>query len=210
MLNKEPIHNKVIVQSDPNSGISSTYSPNENPTIIPSSYINSEPQSSALVHPFIPAATVVPGDSISPIYSTQIFNPLPSYPAPSMSSFQNLPNIVPQTQILGTNSNFYTNTSYLLMPPGTPPSRPQTPDLATSVDMEDISLRPKWHQNVPIRRQFHTDDSSLETSSLISTSSDKPSLRVNMSTLPSPQDTPGIPVQDTVCPFHLNTSTWLA
>ncbi|XP_047497395.1 cytoplasmic aconitate hydratase-like isoform X1 [Penaeus chinensis] len=102
-------------------------------------------------------------------------------------------------------------------------SRPTTPEprllsdleKVQTVDMEDISLRPRWSQRsrqMPStrRRPGGSEDpaSMSDTSSTKSDASQTPSLRLSMSSLPSPLDVPGIPIQDEVCPFHERQSEW--
>lgn len=120
-------------------------------------------------------------------------------------------------------ANYYAGPPYIQRLSSRPGSRPTTPDVCPppelenhpSVDMEDISLRPRGLASSrlkPSRRQENVDDSPASTSDTSSTSdaSVTPSLRFPVSSLPSPLDEPGIPIQDEVCPFHERQSEWLA
>lgn len=62
--------------------------------------------------------------------------------------------------------------------------------------------RPRWSRHKGFRKNSSIDSSENQESI--------PSLRVPVSSLPSPQDVSGIPIQDEVCPFHQLSSTWLA
>nr|XP_045582344.1 cytoplasmic aconitate hydratase-like isoform X1 [Procambarus clarkii] len=148
----------------------------------------------------IPCTSVVPG-----------YNP-PVYPSPHPAQMN-------RTQ---WPVSYYTGSPYIHQG-NRPSSRPTTPDQCQlsnvesrpSVDIEDISLRPRGlgtlRQRPFTMRKKDDDDfaaSMSDTSSCKSDASVTPSLRLSMSSLPSPLDVPGIPIQDEVCPFHERQSEW--
>ena len=119
-------------------------------------------------------------------------------------------------------SNYYLGSPYIHQS-GLKDSQAATPDHShqsdsvshCSVDVEDISLKPCGPSSTrlrPLRTQESTESvtSVSETSSIKSDTSVTPSLRLSVSSLPSPLDVPGIPIQDEVCPFHERQSEWLA
>ncbi|XP_071552890.1 cytoplasmic aconitate hydratase-like isoform X2 [Panulirus ornatus] len=135
----------------------------------------------------------------------------PMYPAPH-------PAQINRTQ---HPTNYYVGSPYIQCHSSRPGSRPTTPDLCQipdsenhqSVDMEDISLRPWGLCNSrlkPSKKQESVVDSptSISETSSASDVTVTPSLRLSFSSLPSPLDVPGIPIQDEVCPFHERQSEW--
>lgn len=128
------------------------------------------------------------------------------------------------SQVSGTQypASYYLGSPYMHQS-GLVDSRAATPDpsqhsdsaTAYSVDVEDLSLRPCGVPSArlrPLRTQIASESASnvSETSSTKSDASLTPSLKLSVSSLPSPLDVPGIPIQDEVCPFHERQSEWLA
>ncbi|KAG7174448.1 Cytoplasmic aconitate hydratase-like [Homarus americanus] len=148
----------------------------------------------------VQCTTVVPG------YST------PVYPSPHPSQISRTQHPV----------SYYLGSPYIQHQGSRPGSRPTTPDQCQlpdsechySVDMEDVSFRPRGSyasRPLALRKQEVVDDSAATVSDVSSTRSDTsgtPSLRLSVSSLPSPLDVPGIPIQDLVCPFHERQSEW--
>ncbi|XP_050695356.1 cytoplasmic aconitate hydratase-like isoform X1 [Eriocheir sinensis] len=126
------------------------------------------------------------------------------------------------SQVSGTQypANYYLGPPYIHRT-GLVDSRDATPDpsqhldsaTTCSVDVEDISLRPCGVPSArlrPLRTQMSSESTSniSETSNTKSDASQTPSLKLSVSSLPSPLDVPGIPIQDEVCPFHERQSEW--
>ncbi|XP_066963842.1 cytoplasmic aconitate hydratase-like isoform X1 [Macrobrachium rosenbergii] len=120
-----------------------------------------------------------------------------------------------------TNASYYTGPPYMHLSSNRSNSRPVTPDRQnvsdsdkccfSGTDIEDISLRPRsrGHRLMGRRKVESAEDSTVsDTCSTKSDISQTPSLRLPVSSLPSPLDAPGIPIQDEVCPFHERTSEW--
>ncbi|XP_076045941.1 cytoplasmic aconitate hydratase-like isoform X2 [Oratosquilla oratoria] len=122
-----------------------------------------------------------------------------------------------------TSAVQYTSPVYVRSPyvisTGTPnqviSSRPTTQESVrpcSSVDMEDLALRPHWGNKTKTKTEKRSPVDREQKKSAVqnedSVKSETPALRVSVSTFPSPQDVPGIPIQDEVCPFHLEESTW--
>lgn len=140
--------------------------------------------------------------------------------APVVHGYQ--PQVYP-SQVSGAQypANYYLGPPYIHQR-GLADSRATTPDPSQhsdsetySVDVEDISLRPCGLPSArlrPLRTQMASESVSniSETSSIKSDASLTPSLKLSVSSLPSPLDVPGIPIQDEVCPFHERQSEWLA
>ncbi|MPC21751.1 Cytoplasmic aconitate hydratase [Portunus trituberculatus] len=124
------------------------------------------------------------------------------------------PPVYPSLQYTSVSGAQYP-ANYYLGPPyrqsSLPDSRAPTPDQShksdseshCSVDVEDLSFRPCGTSNARLkllRTQVAAESvtSVSETSSIKSDTSVTPSLRLSVSSLPSPLDVPGIPIQDEV------------
>lgn len=132
--------------------------------------------------------TFIPVINQSPIsYSPTIYGPL------SPSSME--------------TPNYFTGTPYMMVSTSANPSRAPSPQTSLLSDMEDLSLKSRW---VPRGRGSfkRSSYSSGAAEGCRGLEGEVPPLRVSVSSLPSPQDAPGIPVQDTICPFHHQSSTW--
>ncbi|KAK7081532.1 Aconitate hydratase mitochondrial [Halocaridina rubra] len=162
---------------------------------------------------------VLPHVGRLPAYHQPVFqhiHPPPLYPS-SQSSQLSLPH-----PIQSTSASYYTGSPYVQCSSSGPTSRSATPDRqivlercgVIGTDIEDISLRPQRLQGprlVGRRRNDAGDESNVSVSgNAKSEVFQTPSLKLPVSSLPSPLDAPGIPIQDEVCPFHEHLSEWLA
>lgn len=94
--------------------------------------------------------------------------------------------------------------------PSSPICQICAPSNSSSCDIEDLnsSRSSKQDSRINDTRCRRSTVSCSEGS--VNEFSDVPSLRLPITALPCPQDAPGIPIQDSVCPFHNKPSTWSA
>lgn len=105
------------------------------------------------------------------------------------------------------NTSFYTGDPFVVLPP----SSTEAPFLQQQhflPDMEDISAKPENESRFPYRK-YKIKNEHIKSADDDAQVTPPPPLRIPVSTLPCPQDAPGIPLQDPVCPFHQLSSTWL-
>ena len=149
---------------------------------------------------------------------------LPAYPHVNVGPTFHPPVFPPPHSAQSNPASYYTGSPYMQCPSSRPNSRPVTPDvqhtpdsercgLVGGTDIEDISLRPRprGQRQTGRRKVESTEDPGIsDTCSTKSDAPHTPPLKLPVSSLPSPLDAPGIPIQDEVCPFHERTSEWLA
>ncbi|CAL4095460.1 unnamed protein product [Meganyctiphanes norvegica] len=139
-------------------------------------------------------ATLVPATySVNP---SAMYSPLPQ------------PQVAPQQ-----HPGYYTGAPYYSQPPTI--NNTVISEKLSGLDIEDISLRPMGSRSTRFKNTRRKSEDSRSVGSTMSDMSSSrgssvstPSLKMPMSSLPSPQDAPGIPIQDTICPFHREESSW--
>ncbi|KAL7641800.1 UNVERIFIED_CONTAM: hypothetical protein RMT77_007674 [Armadillidium vulgare] len=120
-----------------------------------------------------------------------------------------VPSVVGTISTSVDNTSYYTGDPFVVLPSSS--SKATFPQQQQHIlpDMEDIAAIPQDENRSHYQRYSVKNEpkKSTEDDGQI-TPPPPPPLRIPVSTLPCPQDAPGIPLQDSVCPFHQLSSAW--